>query len=32
MTSRSERMLLTTAAYQQRIARAIADGITASIR
>lgn len=32
MTSRSERMLLATAAYQQRIARAIADGITASIR
>lgn len=32
MTSPSERRLLATASYQQRIAQAIADGITASIR
>jgi N-acetylmuramoyl-L-alanine amidase len=32
LTSGSERRLLTTAAYQQKIAQAIADGITASIR
>ncbi len=32
LTSPSERRLLTTAAYQKRLAQAIADGITASIR
>jgi N-acetylmuramoyl-L-alanine amidase len=32
MTSPSERQLLTTAAYQKKLAQAIADGITASIR
>ena len=32
MTSPSERRLLVTAAYQKRIAQAIADGITASVR
>lgn len=31
LTSRSERNLLTTAAYQERIARAIADGIIRSL-
>lgn len=32
MTSPAERRLLATAAYQKRIAQAIADGITASVR
>lgn len=32
ITSPSERRLLTTASYQQKLARAIADGITASLR
>ena len=32
MTSPSERGLLATAAYQKRIAAAIADGVTASVR
>ena len=31
LTSRSERNLLMTAAYQERIARAVADGITRSL-
>lgn len=32
MTSRSERRLLTTSSYQQKLAAAIADGIVSSIR